>query len=120
MTTPTQRKPVPISNDTNLLDLGVEPGWFVRFGGCSIWFEIGAVWADMVSCAARDPKHLTVLATVGDYYSAIDHVCQELPASERWIKLDRTKSFYDKFYPERDKILAGAYVPQGQPDRPLD
>lgn len=112
MTSPNQQHlPVHVGKNANLLELGVEPGWFVRFGGCSIWFEIDAVWPDMVACAARDPKRVTTLATVGEYYSAIDFVCQELPSTERWVKLDRTKSFFDKFFPEQNEICVGAYMP---------
>lgn len=100
-----------INKDTNQVDISVKPGWFVRMGCCLIWLEIESIWDRMVSCAARKPKKRSSLGMVGDHFSAIDYVCAVPLAGSYWIKLDRTKNFFDKFPPERDKIISGAYVP---------
>ncbi len=103
--------PIRVGRSANLIELGVKPGWFVRKGTCSIWQEIQDVWEDWLTCAARDPKQITDSGRVGNFFSAIDEVCEVPPPHSSWITLERRKSFYDKFHPELDKIVPGAYVP---------
>lgn len=78
---------------------GVKPGWFVRHGTCSIWFEIIDVFDNSLTCVARDPKKGTEYCMLGDFYGAIDEVTDTLPDGS-WIKANREKNFYDKFNPE--------------------
>ena len=96
----------PCDIETNLQDLGVQPGWFVRYGCCSIWFEVLQVFQNSVVCVARDPAKGTELALVGEFYSAINEFCDGNQGHYRhWIDKDRRKSFRDKFFPESDKIV---------------
>ncbi len=50
----------PEPTDT-LESLGVQPGWYVRHAGCSIWFEVIEVFGQWAQCVARDPKKGTAL-----------------------------------------------------------
>lgn len=94
------------TSETDLKQLGVQPGWFVRFACCSIWQEITYVADGWVQCVARDPAKGKDLAFIGDHYSAIDVLADRNPGQyERWIDKDRRKSFFDKFHPERDNIV---------------
>ena len=94
----------PQANDT-VTGLGVQPGWFVRFGSCSIWFEVIDVFTDrMVECVARDPRKGTELVSIGNFFSSITAFATACPGGS-WISKDRKKSFYDKFYPELDRIV---------------
>ncbi|MGP0171306.1 hypothetical protein ACSVIJ_05410 [Pseudomonas sp. NCHU5208] len=108
---PLTTAPIRVGATTNLIDLGVKPGWFVRKGACSIWQEVKDVWDTWLTCAARDPKQITDHGHVGNAFSAIDEVCEVPPLNSSWITLKRRKSFYDKFHPELDKITPGAYIP---------
>lgn len=45
---------------------------------------------------------------IGSNYSSINEFCTGRPAGLRWIASDRAKSFYDKFYPEFDRIVSVA------------
>lgn len=94
---------------TDLAALGVKPGWFVRFACCTIWFEVLYVADRWVQCVARDPKKGTDMAFVGDHYSAINDLCDSSPGPyASWIDKERRKSFFDKFYPERENIVRPA------------
>ncbi|HHH9443057.1 TPA: hypothetical protein ACP32N_005045 [Pseudomonas aeruginosa] len=104
MTQPTSI--IKCEKSTDLHQLGVAPGWYVRYACCSIWFEVTHVFEGMVLCVARDPKKGTELAHVGDFYSAINEFCTGKPGGgAHWIAADRAKNFYDKFFPEPDKIV---------------
>ena len=85
-------------------EIGVQPGWFVRYGDCSIWFEVIRVYENAVVCVHRDPARKTEYLSMGTHFSAINEFEPEAPAHSRWIAADRRKSFYDKFYPEIDRI----------------
>ncbi len=93
--------------DTNQ-ELGVQPGWYVRHACCSIWLEVVAVYSGSVLCVSRDPKKVTDYVSIGDRYSSINEFCTGQPAGRQWIAKDRTKSFYDKFSPEVDRIVRAA------------
>lgn len=95
----------PNTSDTTTA-LGVEPGWYVRHACCSIWFEVVHVTERWVTCVSRDPKKGTELVSIGDNYSSINEFCTGRPSGLRWISKDRAKSFYDKFFPEVDRIIA--------------
>lgn len=58
-----------------------------------------------VLCVSRDPKKGTEHVSIGDSYASINEFSAGLPAGNRWIARDRTKSFYDKFFPEVDRII---------------
>jgi len=112
--TTTQRTIIKIEKDTDLVALGVQPGWFARSACCLIWQEVQYVSKRFLIVAARDPKKGTVLVHVGDFYSAINDVASSLSNHDQWIKhVDgvRSKSFHDKFFPEIDKLIPGTYVP---------
>lgn len=95
----------PEPTDT-LEGLGVQPGWYVRHAGCSIWFEVvGLLCGKWVECVARDPGKGTVLASIGRNFASIDEFCTGQPGSLHWISKTREKNFFDKFYPERDRIV---------------
>ncbi len=94
----------PTPNDTPE-SLGVQPGWFVRHGSCSIWFEvIDVVAGRWVTCVARDPKKGTEMVSIGNFFSSITAFATACPGGS-WIAKYRKKSFYDKFYPELDRIV---------------
>ena len=42
------------SKKVDLVEVGVKPGWFLRAGCCTIWFEIEAVYSSGVVAASRD------------------------------------------------------------------
>ncbi|HCF2447008.1 TPA: hypothetical protein NIA45_004676 [Pseudomonas aeruginosa] len=112
--TTAQRTIIKIEKDTNLVALGVQPGWFARSACCMIWQEVQSVHERFLIVAARDPKKGTELVMVGDFYSAINDVASSLSRHDQWIKLVdgvRSKSFHDKFFPELDKLIPGTYVP---------
>lgn len=72
----------------------IEKGMFVRHGDCSIYFEVESIHGDFLMCANRDPaagEELVFLSKITDV--------SEGPCGH-WIKLNREKNFYDKFYPE--------------------
>jgi hypothetical protein len=96
---------IKVNPDSNLIELGITPKMYVRYGDCSIWFEVLKVYKDFVICASRDPKRKTEMAMIGAYFSAINEFAQTMEKYDRFINVDRTKSFYDKFYPEIDKII---------------
>lgn len=73
----------------------IEKGTFIRYDTLSIYFEVQDVFSDMVVCAARTAQEGTDLV----FINKIEEVVQTPPCS-RWVKLDRTKGFYDKFSPE--------------------
>lgn len=73
----------------------IKPGMFVKICGCTIYFEVEQVFSNMVTHASRDPSKKTELTFISDLERAV-----ETPLSSNWIKLDREKGFYDKFYPE--------------------
>jgi hypothetical protein len=89
-----------VTEDTNLIELGVQPGWFVQHGPTSIWFEIEHVFEEMVICAPRDPGKRKTIPMVGNRFTSIKRVASEPPEPSDWISLDRSKSFLDKAYPE--------------------
>lgn len=92
--------------------LGVQPGWYVRHACCSIWFEVEYVMSDRwIVCVARDPKKRTTLVTIGDNYSSVNEFCTAKPKGLSWISKGRLKSFYDKFFPEKDRIVSDASSP---------
>ena len=112
--TAAQRTIFKIEKDSNLVSLGVQPGWFARSACCSIWQEVQSVHERFLIVAARDPKKGTELVMVGDFYSALNDVASSLTRHDQWIKVVegvRSKSFHDKFYPELDKLIPGTYVP---------
>ena len=74
--------------------MNIKPGDFIQHDGCVIFFEVESVHSTFVICAARDPKHGTDLV----YTDKITAISTETP--RRHVKLNRTKDFYDKFYPE--------------------
>lgn len=95
------------SSDT-LEGLQVEPGWYVRSACCSIWCEVVSVVGSWVVCVARDPRKGTDMVSIGDNYSSVNEFCIGKPSGLRWIAADRTKSFYDKFFPEIHRIVSSA------------
>lgn len=93
--------------NTDLQEIGVQPGWFVRYSCCLIWFEVLHVYERSVICVARDPKKRTEFAFIGDSYSSINEFSTGKPGrGSHWIAAERSKSYLDKFFPERDKIVA--------------
>lgn len=74
--------------------MNIKPGNFIKHGGCDIFFEVESVHSTFIICASRDPKHGTDLV----YPEQITSISTETPTHH--IKLDRTKDFYDKFFPE--------------------
>ena len=74
---------------TNLKQIGVQPGWFVRAGSCSIWFEVQHVYDKAILVAARDPRRASDVVSVGNFFSAINEVSSVAPPHSHWIKLDR-------------------------------
>jgi len=101
---PTSPQPVGAAGKT-LSEIGIQPGWFVRYGSCSIWFEVLDVFDTAVSCVHRDPLRKKDFLQMGSHFSAINELSPRAPAGSRWIAADRSKSFFNKFYPERDKIV---------------
>lgn len=87
-----------------LAEIGVQPGWFCRHSGCSIWFEIITVFDNAVVCVSRDPKKRTEYARHGEGWSAIWELSEEQPEGSVIFK-DRKKNFYDKFHPEPENII---------------
>ena len=73
----------------------IKPAMFVKIKGCSIYFEVSEVFSDMVVCASRNPKDITELVFIDNI-----ELCVSNPPNNNWIKLNREKGFYDKFYPE--------------------
>lgn len=73
----------------------IKPGMFIKHGGCSIYFEVETVFHDMVVCVSRNPNDKTELVFINQITE-----CVEKPCCKTWIKLNREKGFYDKFYPE--------------------
>lgn len=73
----------------------IEKGMFIRYETLLIYFEVEEVFKDMVVCAARDPKDGTDLVFIDRIVDCVD-----TPPCREWIKLNRTKGFYDKFHPE--------------------
>jgi|AZIJ01.1.fsa_nt_gi hypothetical protein len=95
---------IEIEPTDDLNALGVQPGWFARYGSCSIWFEVLWVSSNMVGVVARDPKKGTDIFSVGRHFSALARVTDTRPKHENWIAADRMKNFRDKFYPNDGKI----------------
>lgn len=91
--------------EKSLAELGVQPGWFCRHGGCSIWFEILRVHAGAVLCVARDPAKQTEHVFHYSGWSGLWEVADGKPPGSHWIDRARRKNFFDKFFPERDKIV---------------
>lgn len=85
--------------------LGVSPGWFCRWSGCDIWFEVLAVFDNSVRVVARNPMEKVSWAYVGDHYAAIDALINHRPVHGHWIDAFRNKNFYDKFHPELENIV---------------
>lgn len=75
--------------------MNIKPGQFIRHDSLSISFEVQEVFSDMCVCASRDPKFKTELVFLKDIYECVD-----TPLDSHWVKLDRSKGFYDKFHPE--------------------
>lgn len=75
--------------------MNIEPGMFISVKGCDIFFEVKSVHTNFVICANRNPTHETELV----FIDTIDQ-CVEKPLNSKWIKLNRQKGYYDKFYPE--------------------
>lgn len=75
--------------------MNIKPGMFIQYGTLGIEFEVKEVFSDFVICAARNPKDETELVWIKDI-----NYCVDEPDSTQWIKLNREKSFYDKFHPE--------------------
>ena len=91
---------IPSLNPPNLIELGVRSGWFVRAGGCLIWFEILEVFSkNSVLAVSRDPKDVHEIYMTGDFFSSIYEVCSNVP-SGHWIKANREKNFFDKYFPD--------------------
>lgn len=78
-----------VEANTNLKQIGVQPGWFVRAGSCSIWFEVQHVYDKAILVAARDPRRVSDVVSVGNFFSAINEVSSVAPPHSHWIKLDR-------------------------------
>lgn len=75
--------------------LNIKSGMFVSHGSCSIYFEVKEILENFLICASRDPKSKTELVFLDNVSDVV-----EKPISNQWIKLNREKGFYDKFYPE--------------------
>lgn len=73
----------------------IKPGDFIRHSTLLIWFEVHEVFSDFVTCADRDPAKGTELVFKKDIQLHHD----SLPPGH-YIKMNREKNFYDKFYPE--------------------
>lgn len=87
-----------VDKNKTLLEIGVKPGWFCRHSGCSIWFEILTVYDTAVSCVSRGPDKGTSYVRHGQGWGAISELSENKPVGNYILK-DRTKNFYDKFYP---------------------
>lgn len=88
-------------------NIKVEEGMFCQYGGCSIWFEILHVYDGALSVSSRNPSKQTEY--IGNYHinSPMFKLSKELPTGN-WITghgKGRKKNFYDKFYPELNKII---------------
>lgn len=73
----------------------IEPGMFIKIKSLSIYFEVQEVFLNMVVCASRNPSDKTELVFRDNIEYSV-----HTPPSGNWIKLNREKGFYDKFYPE--------------------
>jgi hypothetical protein len=93
-----------ITKDTLASELTL-PG-YCRHSCCSIWFEIDNVWGhtdgtiSAVSCAGRDPNNLNNYVSYGDFYSSLSEYETTPPPYHKFINLDRSKNFLDKFHPQ--------------------
>lgn len=93
-------------HNKTLADIGVEPGWYCRHSGCSIWFEVLDVSGNALTCVARDPRQPGSTRVVHNgLWSGLWALADGRPDAYHWIDRNRRKSFFDKFHPERDKII---------------
>lgn len=84
-----------VEANTNLKQIGVQPGWFVRAGSCSIWFEVQHVYDKAILVATRDPRRVSDVVSVGNSSA-------QLTRCRAWPRLTATGSSSTVSCPTRD------------------
>lgn len=94
----------------SLAEAGVTRGWFCRYGGCSIWFEVVDVFDDMLKCTGRSAREGTnlVIHSSRNGYRGVSEVCDSLAEVMRngavILSEPRAKNFVDKFNKEPEAV----------------